>query len=293
MNKKVVYILMAALLVVAASAALLTAFGTITLNADVDQAVLVDGGDNTQINEDDLEIIAGSMECYPHDLENQAEVPVGIELVSSDIAGIAVSYEKTYSTWTKDEQDFSKQEYEFDMTVVNNPDGSLTITVVDEDGNGASYPGGTVTVFDEFGNALYNLGYNTERTGQIDTIYKEYSGGWGAAQQAPVDFTLSRDGDSLSITIPDSRIGEDGRLAFNVERIGVGSSVNARYPTNWGWQGSFPDAVERVESEIMGSTFVMTPSEFLEFNICYAFAVNIQPGDYSVVTNVNYDEIPV
>ncbi len=291
MNKKIIYMIMAALFVVAASAALLTAFGTITLNASVDQAVLVDGGDNSQINEDDLNVVAGAMECYTHTLENQAEVPVGIELVSSDIEGIAVSYEKTYSTWTKDETDFSKQDYLFDMTVTNNPDGSLTITIVDADNLAASYPAGTISVFDADGNAMYMIGYNTERTGLIDTVYKEYSGSWGSAQEAPVEFTMSRDSDSFTVVIPDARIAEDDKLAFNVERIGYSSAVNARYPTNWGWQGFFPDAVERVESENMASSFMMTPSQYLEFNICYLFAVNIQGGDYTVVTDVNYDEV--
>jgi hypothetical protein len=89
------------------------------------------------------------------------------------------------------------------------------------------------------------------------------------------------------VTIPASKLSVDSRLAFNVERIGVGSAVNARYPTNWKWQGVFPDAVSRFEKgDVLTSPVTLTPGELLWFNIHHEFAINLVPDTYTITTGI-------
>jgi hypothetical protein len=288
-----------------ASAGLLSYYGKITGTATVEQSVFLDG---KNVKNGSLEItysytgVAGdTVVDGPHKLVNNANVPAKINFettccnstgqcgygTGAACYGITTTPEMLLANWSKNQTDFSKQDYLFKMYVVNNADGSLTWTVIDMDGNSASYPAGTITVFDKDGNAKFLVGYNTETTNSIHTIYKEWTGSAWVVKDVPSDFNLSRDNDKIVVTIPASRLSVDSRLAFNVERIGVASAVNARYPTNWAWQGVFPNAVSRFEKgDVLTSPVTLTPGELLWFNIRHEFAINLVPDQYTITTGI-------
>lgn len=332
MNKKLVYIVMAAMFVVAVSAALLTSFGVINLNASVDQAVLVDGGDNTQINDDDLEIVAGSEVCYGHDLENQAEVPVGIELESTDIEGIAVSYMQEAGYTFTDSQDVNDgtvgqlvttveedgdwMVWTFDFPVeefIGN--GNLNVGLIiatDGEGNGpafqihnndgtdSSYPWGTWLV-SPWGPTTSDgwMGWHSSSTNTLvtDLDWVEAVG----QRNTPWEGIVSGDG-VMQIRIKKSELGESFHWAASPT---VGSGFNSpaydvtmQLPTGFNWgtplvDMSVPNYLYAELLETLVNPLTLASGETKEFLICYAFAVNLQPGDYTVTTNVNYDELGV
>ena len=268
------------------TAALLTNFGVLKLNMTTQQAVLVDGQNQQELTPMDAYLIAGSEFCSMHTLLNQAEVGVDIELSEeSNYDGISVEYNKILTEWSLTQDDFSQQSYLFELDVVNNPDGSLTITVTDKDEMVVSHPMGTITVFDENGNALYHVGYNTAD----GEVYKVYDNGW-ITEALPAEFVLSRTQgnveDYFQVTIPANAIDVKDRLAFNIERIGYSSAVNARYPVNWAWQGVFEDASSRYGKTSLVNPFSLYSGESLHFERCYITDVLLQAGNYDLGTVV-------
>jgi len=67
-------LLIAVMFIGVASAGLLTYYNTITVNANVEQSVLVDGKDVTEPINQDLDAIGGGTYYFKHDIENRAPI---------------------------------------------------------------------------------------------------------------------------------------------------------------------------------------------------------------------------
>jgi hypothetical protein len=292
MNKKLMtFGVVSVLALVLVSAALLTYFGQAITTVNVEQGIYLDGNSWNVPVENDADITSlGGVVYTSHLLTNEADMDAELCLVTTCSADVEpescdeveTTYWELFHTWTRNQDDFSKQDYMFDMEVVNNEDGSLTWTVNDNDGMSASYPMGTVTVFDEDGNAKYHVGYNTANP---SGVYSVYDSGW-SNEAMPSGFVLSSTNDDFSVTIPSDAIESGDRLAFNVERIGVGSAVNARYPTDWSWQGVLPSAVSRVDSVEMYNPITLYSEDELDFAIKSVFPYLTIPGEYVLTTSV-------
>ena len=292
-NKKIFGIPMLALVlgilvVGGATAVLLANFGVLRVNMTTSQAVLVDGMNRDELTAVDVSIVANDNYCSVHELLNQANIEVELELTElNTYTGIDVSYNTLLNEWQFTQDETSNTAMNFNVNVINAENGDLLISVLDNANISTSKIAGTVTVFYENGDAKYLVGYNTERTGEIDTVYKEYDSGFGAAQEAPNHFVLTKTNDEWTLTIPTNKIETTDKLAFNIELIGAGSAQQARYPTNWGWQGNFPDAVNRVVSESLVNPFTLQPGETLNFERCYDTDLLLASGSYTLGTIVD------
>jgi len=295
MNKKIfglpIGIFLIGLVVISgASAALLSAFGVISLNASVDQAVLVDGGDYLQINDDNLEIVAGSSECMLHLIENQADIDIDIALETVVEEGIDVTYQIINNVQQLTQDDFSESSFGFDVEIVKE-ENELIVTVTDSDLTDVYYPYATIIMMDENKDFKYNTGFSSEALlNSWDGMYKAYNIGWGSAEDVSgYPITVDRTLEQVVISIPSSMYDESDLIGLNVEGIGSGPAIQSKYPVDLTW--NVGNGITMVEYSSLLSPFTMNSETSMNFNICYDFAANLASGDYPLETEVSYIEL--
>jgi len=269
-----------------ASAALLAVFGTITTTVNVKQSILLDGGDYLQANGDTIPEAApgGETFCFTHDLTNQMSITGQVNLAtvySPDGDGITTTYmedvDYAYSeTWTANGdvlvtvEDTGDGFLEWVYTAVTPvTSGRLKMTVEIDNPTGFG-----VTTFDD---GSHDGWYYYDTAGVVRI--SDYDGTNKIAGYDSVETSVTAD----SMTV---RINKDN------------------LPNTFMWQGfaNFHLASNWIELDTTGSPWVPTgsatirqalsnPVELLSgqvkyFNVCHAFAINIQPDTYTITTTV-------
>ncbi|GAH76694.1 unnamed protein product, partial [marine sediment metagenome] len=105
-------LLVTAMFIGVASAAVLTHYNTITVNATVKQSVVVDGKDITEPISQPLNAIAGGTYCFPHWIKNRAPIDATVlfdttcdlvikdEITTTYLKRVPYSFDKTVRGWS-------------------------------------------------------------------------------------------------------------------------------------------------------------------------------------------------
>jgi len=264
------------------SAAILTIYASMTVTANVEQSVVLDGVNSVSDNIAET-YIGGQTFCFDHELENRASVSAPIELTTSyspDGVGITTSYfknvEYSYSkVWTANGDVL--------VTVEDTGDGWLEWTYV------ATTPAtsGTLKMTVEIDNPT-GFGITTFDDGSHDGWY--YYNSSETVRISDYDGANKISGYEFVETsfVPDG-------LRVRIKKTAL--------PNTFMWQGfaNFHLASNWIELDDSGSPWVPTASativeEFTEMTIpsktvvpfksCYEFDIAIATNNYTITTDV-------
>lgn len=290
-----------------ASAALLSHYGKITGTVDVQQSVLVDGGDYLQINTYGSGTVAGNtIRDGPHTLLNQADVPVTVTLETAqsgdgtpdnDVEGITTTYTTTvtesssYDDYYNNARimvskkvgdmkvsEFLASDLEYTVNVTSNPlfapnicfwitDGTNTYVV---EAWGKDWTGTglhTVTIQDFFSGAM---GYEVT----VDTTYGQANrispdGTYLPSATALDDFkAMYGSWTVLSAQVRAQAGAAGGQVIRPVQFKAAGITIN------------IPEASYGITS------LTLQPGEMLNFYIVNKFNAALVPGTYKITTTV-------
>jgi len=318
-KKILIAVLAIALLIGAASAAVLTYYGTIRVTVDVKQSILVDDKDYTQMIEDVITEPApgGETFCFKHWLHNYASVPARVvletayspALVANEIVTtywLPIGFKQTVTivpppgsipaVITVEEVDCSIK-WTIDMNETTGPfkNGHAAVGLIigvgdkilyqvhSNDGTCAAYPWGTW---------LYSP-------------YDQTGGGWFGWHTSAADWNTEVDAplnDNLGINCTGKRdLSENPTLVYTISiskrllscgefkwaMALMGDTSNTYTPSAYQWSDTgttnFYTAV--VGTQIVGS-LTLLPSKKVDFIICHGFDFNIAPGTYYITTTV-------
>ena len=284
-----------ALMVGLVSAAVITYFGQVQMTATVKQAVLLDGKDYTQMPITESATVAGGeCVCTHHWLESQTSVPVSLKF-ETDITydgGITVEYYKPVKLQLTDSDFKYKNDITaFDALVLMYWDGGKVVWEVGIDENDIS--GHWSTGVQVMIAGAFILGWSPGES-TTSPIYKPWTGtGWGTPTTTlPEGMSVNGTYNQVSykIEIPVKYLGGCGATfnwAINIEASwpGYSGSHYAQYPKDWVRWTATNTATFHI-GELITSPFTLAPYEKLDFIICYKFAVDIWPGEYTITTTV-------
>jgi len=300
---------------VAASAALLAYFGTVTTTATVQQSVLLDGEamPNSQFTRS-VNPVGGETDCHAHTLKNQASVPFNIQLLTGytpEGEGITTKYyvdadyEADVDTTTaydeygpvdiKVETTATDVVWTFDMIGSRTLQGDghwaygLIISldgvkpayqIHSNDGSDANFPWGT---------HLYSTYDNGWHTGTTNTPVSDLA--WVSATG---DRYIATNPDGIfTVSIKKSELGDEFYWAAWTGQGGFYhpyATGQSGFPAGFTWTNS-PDVEEGVnyaEAELKEETTTV-PLAALEtkgFEACHEFDKYIAPGVYTITTTV-------
>lgn len=310
-------LLITAMFIGVASAALLDYYNTVTVNANVEQSVLIDGKDiNDPINKD-FDAVGGGTYYFKHDIENNAPIEA------------TVLFDTTYSPELTDEE-ITTTVYNLTPTttlILENKDPSDWSII--EDGTQATLTFDTVAT---------NFNYEFNATGLESEIdysliyyadFDERFNKWGGHNPGAfiAEFTTNADGDiaettgSINLamnlpTPPDWNIGpeadytqSDGYEHANGAKIWLVPSdcydegackVTTWSPTRFLFETDliiYLDCNKAVEDEVaeiiveqyaedVTGNLVIDPGEKIPLLFCYEFAIDIYPWIYKITTKV-------
>jgi hypothetical protein len=292
--KKPLLLLVVGLLVVAgASAALLSAFGVIELEADVEQSVLVDGNQYDEPILEGVNPMAGASVCMPHNIENRAVVDIPLLLESTDEEGIEVTYriaqELDLALNLDDLVLPSGNTFdELDVTVTRE-NGYVVLSVTENDP--VKYPMAMFFISNADDEYRFRAGFN-----QIAE-----SNGWETFYQdepmdgpTPVNFatqgfngSVNRTNDTIVLMMSEDELNEGDKISFNIQAAGDGSRGQHRFPKDFDANTPSTQApVILAEYQELGNSFTIDAETSMDFEICYDFHWALVPQVYNIQTEV-------
>lgn len=276
------------------SATLLPFFGQVNTTANVEQAIVI--GDNTgwhNYNEPITYTIpepapGGETFCKEQWIWNKASIPVAVSLDTNVYAGITTTYSipAVYS--------YSHDIAGVNVTVVDTGDGWLQWTYTGDNTTrevpkmtvAINYPNGfAITTFDDGShNGWYYAPDPDVESSRV--LIGPYSGAsWDWVQAAA-------SGHVMIVKILKSHLAGEECNGFKWH--GYANFYNAQVWINANGTGSgyhIPQFVVNLWQQVT-APFTLQSHQQLQFRICYAFALNIGPGQYILTTTVNANEIP-
>jgi hypothetical protein len=304
-----------ALLIGVASAATISYFGQVKMTATVKQAVLLDGKDVTEMPtiEETETVAGGGFFLRSHWLQSQTSVPVNLTFetyIPGDSAGITVSYLKStgYKTTVttsgtypinvtvEDIGDWIQWTFNFfacnttPVTGGGHFAGAVIISfdgvkpafqIYDNDGTCAAFPWGTwlYSPYDLTGGGWH--GWHTSEAAWNTPVANI----WWIQAEGARDFS-DNPGGKFIVKIHKTMLDATFYWAVYANQYGFYNPNNGDscYPSNFQW-GSETFVQATILEEIT-SPFTLYPGEVLPFYIKYKFAVNIQPGTYTIYSTV-------
>jgi len=310
-----VFVLVAlALMAGTASAALLTYYGQITTTVDVQQSILLDGGDHLQINVDVVEEDApgGEEFCFKHHIKNQMSVPGEVELETiydPNGGGITTTYDseitditaypitdfgsrnnevcgKIYKYHTLDEI-FSGTGLQYGYTVVDGGTyngASPIVAVLDLD------DGRHIALFPGWGARADDTSHSLQFSGTVATATAD--GG-----SVPVDFALYPSDFSSWLygsgpSYGDFEAIKADTVLLNGSEVVVSISfqhqaANTGETDRLDWMDiEFGDERNDFVQPEELVPFWIESGEEVSFCLCHQFPVNIPPNTYEITTEV-------
>jgi len=254
-----------------ASAALLDHYNTITVKANVKQAIVVDGKDITEPIEQVLDAVGGWTYCFKHNIKNRASIEGTVNFGTSYDPVLDVGSPEITTTYYKD----SEPPYSYgptmhgavEVTVIDTGDGWLQWTYKDTSQMSVAinYPNGFVIHTSDGHHSpgwYYTIdGGATEPLSTIDWV--EATGEDGT----PGEFTVKIKKGAL-----DNTFKWHGYAVNNL----VGVWIEIGEP-DW-----LPLASATIREEFTSLT--LQPGELINFLICYEFAMNIHPDSNAPTT---------
>lgn len=292
------------------SAALLEYYGMITGTVDVEQSVLIDGGNYLQENIYGADRMAGSSVVTVHTLKNKAVVPATVRLDTSydpDEGGIKTTYTTTvteeadYDAYydearimvskkvgTMSVTDFLAGELEYTVNVVSNPlyapnicfwiTNETNIYVVEAWGKDWTTTGlHTVTIQDFFSGAMgYEVTVDTNY-GQANRISPDRPGTYAQWKGTGITEFIEDYGSwtVLSAEVRAQAGAAGGQVIRPIQFKVAGDTIN------------FPDVdgFESVSDDI-SVNITLQPGQMITFPIKTNFDVALTPGMYNITTRV-------
>lgn len=284
-------VLMAFMLVGVASAGLLTYYGRITTTATVSQSILVDGTDWTTPVTDSFDVTGGCTVCRDHEISNDACIDGTVSLGTTITGpggpgGVTVTY--------------------MDSVHLENKDGNWN-PIADDTYADVTFE----LVGEEFVYTLEAVGLTPE-TQYVLIYYADFDdrfNQWGGNNPGALlgTFTADSDGaishsDSVEIDMdmphvddwnnappadytqpPDHYDHETGAKIWLVPSTDyVAGELIAWNPTTYLFETELIRYFDNADNEI-----TIPAGEFIDFVICYEFAINIIPGTYTITTTVS------
>jgi len=316
-RKRLIALLATFLFIGIVSAVVLPYFGQIQTTVNVTQAVLLDGQDYTQMPiKESASVAGGEFFLSHHWLQSQTSVPVNLTFataISPDPAGITVTYLKSKG---------------YEVIVTTNAQYGIPIDVTVEDigewvqwtfnyfahntsnaEGGGKFAGCVVISLDGIKPAfqIHNNDGICSAFPVGTWLYSPYDptgGGWHTSEEAwntPVEDVewIEAGGDMHYAS------NTEGKLVVRIykthldERFGwavyasiahfstIPYSISV-YPSDFNWGTETFSSATMLEEII--SPFTLYPNERLDFYIKYKFVVNIEPGEYTIITEVKLAE---
>jgi len=320
MNRKklILLILGLAALVGTVSAAVLQYFGQVEMTATVEQAVLLDGKDITEMPiEETATVAGGEFFLRYHWLESQTSVPVDLKfetLVSPTAGGVTVSYLKSTGyreTVETGKYDDVAQVYPIEVTVEDVGDWiqwtfdffAYNTTPVVGDGH---FAGAVIISFDGSTPAfqIHDNDGICSAYAWGTWLYSPYDlagGGWHTSEEAwntPVEdiWWIQAEG------ARDISANPEGKFIVKIHKTMLDATFYwAVYANQWGFYEpnrgytAYPDGFTWGTNEIfeqatileeITSPFTLYPGQVLPFYIKYEFDLLIEPDEYTITTTV-------
>ncbi len=285
-------------------AAIITYFGMITITANVQQAVLLDGLDWTQPITEEVTVAGGESFCRLHNLTSQTSVPVTVQFVTTYVPALTDDEIKTtYTTTITEEYDadayydnarimvfkeigdmnvgeFLAETLEYTVNVTSNPlyAPNICFWITDETNTyvveawGKDWSGTglhTVTIQDFFDGTMgYEVTVDTDY-GQLNRISPIRPGTYATWLGTGITEFIEDYGSwtVLSAEVRAQAGAAGGQVLRPVQFKVAGQTIN------------IPDAESL-------TSVTLQPGETLPFYICYEFAVNIMPKTYMIKSEV-------
>jgi len=293
------------------SAAVISYFGQVQMTATVNQAVLLDGQDITEMPIEQTATVSGGESFYRHHwLQSQTSVPVELQFATAFSPLL-----------TDDEIKVTYRYYvleKFTPTIDGQFDDGYTLVATDEASEMGNLPIKVYVACDE--NYMYwffeAINPTTEEEGIGDTnilwnewieekdtyliVYLQetvydYEGIWTNTPMTDAELarhTYTKDGveicDTLEAKIPRSYADFLGWVYDVSSKAGMGDRN-----TSWGTvhygdiePSDWLDCPCKECGEPLTLPLTLEPYERVDFCICYEFALNIKPGTYTITTKV-------
>jgi hypothetical protein len=316
-----------ALLIGTVSAAVLTYYGRIETSVTVGQSVLLDGKNIGEMPiYDTIDAVGGDKVGRCHWLENQANVPVDVELVSWGApGGVTVVYHKPlgYSWSGKTVHTGGAKPYEVDIKVVDGDckvtwtfvfpiegdlgNGNMGVALIiatdgtgkgpafqihNNDGTDSKYAWGT-WLFSPWGPTIGD-GWYGWHSGTLNKPVADLN--WVNAtgdrykDGKPDDPTPNPTGE-FTVTIAKCMLGDEFHWAV---WTGVGGFFDiagySAYPVGFNWADPIVnDETNYAKATIMeplAATITLLPFQRIDIVMCYEFDKAIAPGTFTIYTEV-------
>ena len=319
-RKKLIALLATFLFIGIASAAIIPYFGQIKTTVNVTQAVLLDGQDYTQMPiTESASVAGGEFFLRHHWLQSQTSVPVDLKFeteIYPDSEGVTVTYLKStgyevivttnaqygipidvtveaigeWIQWTFNYFAHNTSNAEgggkFAGCVVISVDGiKPAFQIHNNDGTCSAYPWGTwlYSPYDPTGGGWYGW-----HTGDAEWNTPVEDVEWIEAE-GDMYYASNPEG-KLVVRIHKTHLDETFGWAVyasiaHFNTIPYSISV---YPEDFTWGAETFESATMLEE--ISSPFTLYPNERLDFYIKYEFAVNIEPGEYTIITEVKLAE---
>jgi len=298
-GKIVLATLIALMFIGIASAGLLDHYNTITVNATVKQSIVVDGKDITEPISDDLpNAVGGGTYCFAHYIKNRAPidgtVSFSLPTVNGHGAGpdgVTVTYKDSVHLENKNPADWSiisgdnieadvtfglvGEEFAYTLEATGLTSGTEYALIYyadyeDRENNwGGNNPGAILGIFTADSDGAISYSYSLDIGMDMPHVDD-----WNNAP--PADYTVA----------PDNYNHETGAKIWLVPTSDL-TNNNALPLTAWN-----PDDY-LFETELIryfdnaNNEITIPAGEFIDFVICYEFAIDIVPGTYTITTTVS------
>lgn len=274
------------------SAGLLSYYGKITTTATVSQSILVDGNDWTTPVANSFDVTGGCTICRSHWIRNKACIDGTVSLDTTITGpggpgGVTVTYKDSVHLENKDGDwnpivddtyadvtfELVGEEFVYELNVVGMDADTNYVFIyrADEEDRFTNWHGvGSIAIkyfmTDDEGN--YSISTSTELGTDLPKVTD-----WNNAP--PADYTQP----------PDEYLHETGAKLWIVTATDWDS-------TNWimsGWTAAdylFETELIRYFDNV-DNEITIPAGEFINFVMCYGFAINIIPGTYTIITTVS------
>jgi len=253
---------------------------------NVEQSILLDGGDYLQINSDTIPETApgGEKFCFEHTMTNQMSIDGQVELAtaySPDGEGITTTYmedvDYAYSqVWTENGDVL--------VTVEDTNDGWLqwTYTAITPATSGRLKMTVEINNPTGFGITTFNDGshdgwYYYDTAGVIRI--SDYDGANKIAGYEFVETSVATD--SMTVRIKKTEL-DDTFMWQGFANFHLAGNWIELDTTGSPW---VPTGVGTIRQALTNPVTLLS-GETKEFNVCHAFAINIQPDTYTITTTV-------
>jgi len=287
-------VLIAVMFIGVASAGFLTHYNTITVNTNVKQAVLVDGFDVNDPIEQELDATGGEIHCFGHDIKNNAPIDATVSFsfffdtaepgLPPNQDGITVTYKDSVHLENKDsdwniidddrhadiEFELVDEEFVYNLDVVGmEPETDYVfIYRADEEDRFTNWHGyGSIEIeaFTTDGDGNYSNSNSVELDTDLPRDTDWNNGPDADYTQAP-DFYKHKTGAKLWV-VTDAHWDNENEIMVGWDREAyLFDTELIRYFDNANHEITIP------------------AGEFIDFEICYAFAIHIEPGSYTLIT---------